>query len=70
MRVLLIELCARNYLVTRSGRAELVSDKPLLDQMTAGLKTNNRFSTLVTQIVTSPQFRYRRVENDKALASN
>ena len=62
-------LCAK-LLGYALGRAEMVSDKPLLDRMTAGLNTDNRFSTLVTQIVTSPQFRYRRVENDKALASN
>jgi hypothetical protein len=28
--------------------------------MSVGLKTDNRFSTLVQQIVSSPQFRYRR----------
>src|SRR5262249_54275481 len=42
------------------GRSELISDRPLLSQMASGLKTDNRFSTLITQIVTSPQFRYRR----------
>lgn len=52
-------LCAK-LLGFALGRAELVSDRPLLDQMTAGLKTDNRFSTLVTQIVASTQFRYRR----------
>jgi hypothetical protein len=42
------------------GRSEMVSDRPLLDQMVAGLKKDSRFSTLVTQIVSSPQFRFQR----------
>lgn len=52
-------LCAK-LLGFALGRAEMVSDGPLLDQMTVGLKTDNRFSTLVAQVVASPQFRYRR----------
>jgi hypothetical protein len=42
------------------GRSEMVSDKPLLDRMVASLKKDSRFSTLVTQIATSPQFRFQR----------
>jgi len=42
------------------GRSEMVSDRPLLDQMVASLKKDNRFSTLVTRIVSSPQFRFQR----------
>jgi hypothetical protein len=42
------------------GRSEMVSDRPLLDQMVAGLKKDSRFSTLVTGIVSSPQFRFQR----------
>jgi hypothetical protein len=38
----------------------MVSDRPLLDQMVASLKKDSRFSTLVTQIVRSPQFRFQR----------
>lgn len=52
-------LCAK-LLGYALGRGELVSDRPLLEQMTSGLKTQPRFSTLVTQIVTSTQFRYQR----------
>jgi hypothetical protein len=44
------------------GRAEIVTDKPLLEQMTRGLERDNRFVPLVTQIVTSPQFRFRRAD--------
>jgi len=42
------------------GRTEMVSDRPLLDQMVASLKKDSRFSTLVTRIVSSPQFRFQR----------
>ena len=42
------------------GRSEMVSDRPLLDQMVASLKKDSRFSTLVTRIVSSPQFRFQR----------
>jgi uncharacterized protein DUF1592/uncharacterized protein DUF1588/uncharacterized protein DUF1587/uncharacterized protein DUF1585/uncharacterized protein DUF1595/cbb3-type cytochrome c oxidase subunit III len=42
------------------GRSEMVSDRPLLDQMVASLKKDSRFSTLVTHIVSSPQFRFQR----------
>jgi hypothetical protein len=52
-------LCAK-LLGFALGRAEIASDRPLLDQIATGLKTDNRFSMLVRQIVESPQFRYRR----------
>jgi hypothetical protein len=55
-------LCAK-LLGYALGRAEMITDKPLLEQMAAGLKTDNRFSTLVKQVVTSPQFRYRRAQD-------
>ena len=42
------------------GRAELASDRPLIEQMLADLKDDGRFSELVVRIVTSRQFRYRR----------
>jgi len=42
------------------GRSAMVSDRPLLDQMVASLKKDNRFSALITRIVSSPQFRFQR----------
>lgn len=42
------------------GRTELVSDRPLLEQMAAGVKSDDRFSNLILQIVTSRQFRNQR----------
>ena len=42
------------------GRTELASDRPLVEQMLAGLKSDGRFSDLVIRIVTSKQFGYRR----------
>lgn len=42
------------------GRGEVISDKPLVDQMTSSLKTDSRFSSLINQIVASTQFRFRR----------
>lgn len=44
------------------GRSELISDRPLIDQMVASLQTHSGISGLVSQIVTSTQFRYRRTE--------
>jgi hypothetical protein len=58
-------LCAK-LLGYALGRGELISDQPLLDQMTAGLKTDRRFSTLISQIVTSTQFRYQRSHDAEA----
>ncbi|MCI0357725.1 MAG: DUF1592 domain-containing protein [Planctomycetaceae bacterium] len=43
------------------GRAELASDRPLIDQMLTDLKGEGGFSNLVVRIVTSKQFRYRRL---------
>ena len=44
------------------GRAVHVGDRYLLDRMQARLKVSDmRFVALVEEIVTSPQFRYRRV---------
>jgi hypothetical protein len=45
------------------GRGELVSDRPLLDQMTSGLKTDQRLSNLIAQIVGSTQFRHQRARD-------
>jgi hypothetical protein len=42
------------------GRAEMASDRPLIEQMLSDLKDEGRFSDLVIRIVTSKQFRYRR----------
>lgn len=46
------------------GRAEQISDGPLLQQMTANLQKDPRFSKLISQIVASPQFRFQRSEID------
>ncbi|QDV35434.1 DUF1592 domain-containing protein [Tautonia plasticadhaerens] len=42
------------------GRAELVSDRPLVGRMVADLDAGGRFSDLVVRVVTSEQFRNRR----------
>lgn len=42
------------------GRSELLSDRPLLDQMRKDIEDGGRFSQLVVRIVTSRQFRSRR----------
>jgi hypothetical protein len=42
------------------GRAEIASDRPLVDQMVGAGDGNELFSDLVVRIVTSRQFRYRR----------
>jgi hypothetical protein len=41
------------------GRAELASDRPLLDEMVGQLGQGDKFSDLATRIVSSRQFRYR-----------
>jgi hypothetical protein len=46
------------------GRTELASDRPLLDQMQAGLAQDGKFADLVVHIVSSKQFRYRRWEGE------
>jgi len=38
------------------GRAEIISDRPLIDQMVKSISKDDRFSNLVVQVVTSPQF--------------
>lgn len=42
------------------GRAELASDRPLLDEMAGELKLDGKFSDLMAKVVASKQFRYRR----------
>ena len=42
------------------GRSAAISDRPLIDHMTGGIAADPRFSSLVIQIVTSPQFRTQR----------
>ncbi len=49
------------------GRSESIADVYLIDQMLAGLETDDRFSTLVGKIVTSPQFRYQRGRDFKTM---
>jgi hypothetical protein len=61
-------LCAK-LLGYALGRAEQISDTPLLQQMTTGLQKDPHFSTLVTEIVSSPQFRYQRAESEPAKKS-
>jgi hypothetical protein len=46
------------------GRGELVSEAELIEQMTAGLSEDNRFSSLIVKIVGSPQFRTVRGASD------
>jgi hypothetical protein len=46
------------------GRGELVSEAELIEQMTAGLSDDNRFSSLIAKIVASPQFRTVRGASD------
>jgi hypothetical protein len=43
------------------GRTELASDRPLIDDMQANLKAGGKFAALVERIVTSQQFRQRRL---------
>ena len=42
------------------GRAELISDQPLIDQISQDLNLDSPFSELVLRIVTSRQFRTKR----------
>ena len=53
------------------GRAELISDRPLIEQMVASISEDNLFSNLVVQVVTSPQFlnqRGRGMDADMAMS--
>ncbi len=53
-------LC-RKMLVYALGRSLMLSDEPLVDEMRAKLKANNyKFSALVDNVVTSPQFLMKR----------
>jgi hypothetical protein len=52
-------LC-RKLLGYALGRAEIISDRLLIDKMVQSLEADNRFSNLITQVVTSPQFRNQR----------
>lgn len=55
---------SRKLLSYALGRTLLPSDEPLLAEISKRLSTNNyRFNTLVEGIVTSPQFRNRRVSS-------
>ena len=42
------------------GRSEILSDRLLIDKMVKSLDSDKRFSNLVTQVVTSTQFRHKR----------
>ena len=42
------------------GRAELASDRPLLNEMADELKQDGTFSALVAKVVSSKQFLYRK----------
>ena len=42
------------------GRAEIVTDRPLISQITEDLQHEGRFSDVVVRIATSRQFGYRR----------
>ncbi|MBT4867583.1 MAG: DUF1592 domain-containing protein [Planctomycetaceae bacterium] len=42
------------------GRSELLTDRPLIEQMLAGLETEGRLSDLIIKIVTGKQFRHQR----------
>jgi hypothetical protein len=54
----------RKFLGYALGRSVELSDQPLLDEIELALSENNyRFSTLVTKIVASPQFRNQRAQD-------
>tara|TARA_B110000438_G_scaffold296249_1_gene340641 strand:+ start:3886 stop:7389 length:3504 start_codon:yes stop_codon:yes gene_type:complete len=54
----------RKFLGYALGRSVELSDQPLLDEIELALSENNyRFSTLVTIIVASPQFRNQRAQD-------
>ena len=52
-------LC-RKLLGYALGRSEILSDRLLIDKMVKSLDDDKRFSNLVAQVVTSPQFRHKR----------
>jgi hypothetical protein len=50
------------------GRSEILADRLLIDTMMQSLEDDNRFSNLITQIVTSTQFRYQRGQKIESAA--
>jgi hypothetical protein len=44
------------------GRAELITDRPLIDRMVRDIQEGGRFSDLVARIVSSRQFRHQRAD--------
>jgi hypothetical protein len=62
-----IDNLCRKLLAYGLGRSLLPSDDATVETLRARLDAGGgRFSTLVETIVTSPQFRYKRIESDKA----
>ena len=49
------------------GRAVTISDRPLLEQMTTSIASDSGLANLVTQIVTSAQFRHQRARDAETL---
>ena len=47
------------------GRGELLTDRPLIAQMSADLEQEGRISDLAVRVVTSPQFRTRRAASSR-----
>ena len=60
---------ATKLLAYALGRGEMVCDAELIDQMTAGLSDDNRFSSLVVRIVASPQFRMMRGASERTVGT-
>ncbi len=59
-----IQTFCRKFLGYALARSVELSDQPLLDEIELALSENNyRFSTLVTKIVASPQFRNQRAQD-------
>ena len=46
------------------GRAEIASDRPLIEQMMSSIEVDSRFANLVVQVVTSPQFQHQRARGE------
>jgi hypothetical protein len=47
------------------GRAEMITDRPLIERMTDGLAREGHFGDLVARVVTSAQFRNQRSQSDR-----